>query len=87
MFGKGGLGLFLITVRVRPQPRPVGGGLYVDVNSLRLRGRRINDWSLRLARCIRVYIDDLRTPVSNFAMPEFDNPAVLEKNVEVRSIP
>jgi hypothetical protein len=32
-------------------------------------------------------IHDLRTPISNFAMSEFDNPTVLENNVEVRAIP
>jgi len=30
-----------------------------------------------------VRIDDLGTSISNFAMPELDNPAVLENNIEV----
>jgi len=32
-------------------------------------------------------IHDLWAPISNFAMSEFDNPTVLENNVEVRAIP
>jgi len=32
-------------------------------------------------------IDDLWAPISSFAMSEFDNPTVLENNVEVRAIP
>jgi len=31
-------------------------------------------------------IHDLGAPISNFAVPEFDNPAVFENNVEVRAI-
>ena len=30
---------------------------------------------------------DLGTPISNFAVSKFDNPAVLENNLEVRAIP
>ncbi len=58
---------------------------YVDVDRLRLRLWLvwINDRLLRLVRCVRVRIDDLGTSISNFAMPELDNPAVLENNIEV----
>jgi hypothetical protein len=58
--------------------------LHVDVNCLRLRLRLVwvNNW-LRLTRCVGLHIHDLGSPIPNFAVPEFDNPAVLENNFEV----
>jgi hypothetical protein len=37
----------------------------------------------RMLNLNRRDIYDLGAPISNFAVPEFDNPAVLEKNLEV----
>jgi hypothetical protein len=79
----------LIAVRVCPRARACRWRLYVDVDSLwlRLRGVRINDWSLRLARCVGVHVHNLVTSISNFAVTKFDNAAVLENNLEIRTIP
>jgi hypothetical protein len=41
----------------------------------------------RMLNLNRRDIYDLGAPISNFAMPEFDNPTVLENNVEIRAIP
>jgi hypothetical protein len=73
----------LITVRIaecRSTRR-----LYVDVNCLwlRLRRVRINDRSLRLAWSVGVHVHDLWTSISNFAVSKFENSAVLENNLEV----
>ena len=62
---------------------------YVDVDRLRLRLWLvwINDRLLRLVRCVGVHIDDLGTSIPNFTVPEFDNAAVLENNLEIRAVP
>jgi hypothetical protein len=80
--------LFLISVRIGPRPRPCWRRLhsYIDRLWLRLRLVWINDW-LRLARCVGLRVHNLGTPISNFAVPEFDNPAVLENNGKIRAVP
>jgi hypothetical protein len=45
----------------------------------------INDRLLRLVRCVGVHIDDLGTSIPNFAVPEFENPAVLENIPRTRA--
>jgi hypothetical protein len=41
----------------------------------------------RMLNLNRRDIHHLGAPISNFAVPEFDNPTVLENNVEIRAIP